>query len=110
MPKWGFISLCDNKCRDESSYASINGSYIALKRLNELYDTHSEVELIQLMVKLLNLELKNNDPMDLASEIKAIMHDIDAIGVKKYLPLAAFIKALYLHTLTTLNLCKRVVK
>jgi hypothetical protein len=47
--------------------ASINDSYGALKRLNDLYDTHSELELIQLMLKLFNLELKNDDPMDLAS-------------------------------------------
>jgi hypothetical protein len=75
--------------------ASINDSYSALKRLNDLYDTHSELELIQLMVKLFNLELKNDDPMDLASEIKAIMHDIEATGVKIDLPLTTFIKALY---------------
>jgi hypothetical protein len=75
--------------------ASINDSYSTLKRLNDLYDTHSELELIQLMVKLFNLELKNDDPMALASEIKAIMHDIDATGVKIDLPLTSFIKALY---------------
>jgi hypothetical protein len=46
-------------------------------------------------VKLFNLELKNDDPMALASEIKAIMHDIDAIGVKIDIPLTAFNKALY---------------
>jgi hypothetical protein len=34
------------------------------------------------MLKLFNLELKNDDPMALASEIKAIMHDIGATGVK----------------------------
>jgi hypothetical protein len=75
--------------------ASINDSYSTLKRLNDLYDTHSELELIQLMVKLFNLELKNDDPMALASEIKAIMHDIEATGVKIDLPLTTFIKALY---------------
>jgi hypothetical protein len=47
------------------------------------------------MVKLFNLELKNDDPMDLASEIKSIMHDIDATRVKIDLPLTTFIKALY---------------
>ena len=46
-------------------------------------------------MKLFNLELKNDDPMALASEIKAIMHDINAIGMKINLPLIAFIKALY---------------
>jgi len=33
--------------------------------------------------------------MTLASEIKAIMHDIDATRVKIDLPLTTFIKALY---------------
>jgi hypothetical protein len=47
--------------------AYINDSYSSLKRLNDLYDTHFELELIQLMAKLFNLELKNDDPMDLAS-------------------------------------------
>jgi hypothetical protein len=75
--------------------ASISDSYGALKRLNDLYDTHSELELIQLMLKLFNLELKNDDPMALVLEIKAIMHDIEATGVKIDLPLMTFIKALY---------------
>jgi hypothetical protein len=46
-------------------------------------------------VKLFNLELKNDDPMALASEIEAIMHDINATEVKMEIPLMAFIKALY---------------
>jgi hypothetical protein len=71
--------------------AAINDFYSTLKRLNDLYDTHSELELIQLF----NLELKNDDPMALASEIEAIMHDIDAIWVKIDLPFTTFIKALY---------------
>ena len=33
-------------------------------------------------MKLFNLELKDNDPMKLASEIRAIFHDIDATSVK----------------------------
>jgi len=45
--------------------ASISDSYRTLKRLNELYDTHSELEFVQLMLKLFNLDLKNDDPMDL---------------------------------------------
>ena len=47
------------------------------------------------MVKLFNLELNNDDPMDLALEIKAIMHAIDSTGVKTNIPLIAFIKSLY---------------
>jgi hypothetical protein len=58
---------------------SINDSYSYLKRLNDLYETHIELELVQLLVKLFNLELKNDDPMDLDFEIKVIIHDIDAI-------------------------------
>ena len=46
-------------------------------------------------MKLFNLELKDNDPMKLASEIRAIFHDIDATGVKVDNQLIAFIKALY---------------
>ena len=46
-------------------------------------------------MKLFNLELKENDPTKLASEIKAIFHDIEATGVKVDLQLIAFIKALY---------------
>ena len=46
-------------------------------------------------MKLFNLELQDNYPMKLASKIKALFHDIEAIGVKVYLQLTAFIKALY---------------
>ena len=53
------------------------------------------MEVIQLMLKLFSLELKDNDPMLLASEIKAIMHKIQATGMKPDLPLAAFVKSLY---------------
>jgi hypothetical protein len=60
-----------------------------------MYDSHSELKLIQLLMKLSNLDLKNDDPMILVFAIKNIMHDIDATGVKIDLPLRAFIKALY---------------
>lgn len=46
-------------------------------------------------MKLLNLELKDNDPMALALEIKAISHDINATSVKVDISLTTFIKALY---------------
>jgi hypothetical protein len=46
-------------------------------------------------MKLFNLELKDNNPMKLASEIRALFHDIDSTGVKVDLQLTAFIKALY---------------
>jgi hypothetical protein len=47
------------------------------------------------MLKLFNLELKNDDPTALASEITTIMHDIEATRAKIDLPLTTFIKALY---------------
>jgi len=73
---------------------SINDSYGALKKLMNLYDSHSKMEPIQLLV-LFNLKLKNDDPMALAYEIKAIMHGIDAIGVMIDIFLTTFIRALY---------------
>ena len=74
---------------------SSKSAWEALKKLKDLYDSHSELEIIQLLMKLFNLELKDNDPMKLASEIRAIFHDIDATGVKVDIQLTAFIKALY---------------
>ena len=46
-------------------------------------------------MKLFNLELKENDPMELAFEIKAIFQDIESTGVKVDLQLTAFLKVLY---------------
>ena len=46
-------------------------------------------------MKLFNLELKDNDPIKLAFEIKYIFHDIESTGVKVDLKLTAFIKVLY---------------
>ena len=46
-------------------------------------------------MKLFNLELKDNNPMKLAFEIRALFHDINSTGVKVDLQLIAFIKALY---------------
>ena len=62
-----------------------------------IYMTHYELELIQLMLNLFNLELKNDDPMALASEITTMMDEIEATRVNIDLPLMNFIKALY-HT------------
>ena len=47
------------------------------------------------MIKLFSLELKNDDHIALASKVRAIMHDIKSIGVKIYIPLIAYVKALY---------------
>jgi len=49
------------------------------------------------MIKLFTLELQNNDPLALASEVKSIMHDIKSTKVELDIPLIAFLKALY-HT------------
>ena len=46
-------------------------------------------------MKLFNLELKYNDPMKLALEIKAHFHNIESTGVKVDFKLTAFIKSLY---------------
>ena len=48
---------------------SSKSDWEALKKLKDLYDSHSELEIIQLLMKLFNLELKDNDPIKLASEI-----------------------------------------
>jgi hypothetical protein len=47
------------------------------------------------MLKLFNLELKNDDPMALASKITTIMHEIKSIRESIDLPLKTFINALY---------------
>jgi len=81
-------------------------TFKALEKLKDLYDSHSELEIIQLLMKLFNLELKDNNPMKLASKIKSIFHDIDSTGVKVDLQLTTFIKALhptYLHYLESLQ-------
>ena len=98
------------KSKDKKAYALIIASvseevrihsvcsksaWEALNKLKDLYDSHSELEIIQLLMKLFNLELKDNDPMKLAYEFRAIFHDIDATGVKVDIQLTAFIKALY---------------
>lgn len=72
-----------------------SNAFEALRKLKELYDSHSGLEVVQLMIKLFNLELKNDDPIDLASEVRSIMHDIKATSVEIDIPLIAHVKALY---------------
>ena len=60
-------SIC--KWRSKLSYSA---AFAALQKLKELYDSHFALEVVQLMIKLFTLELKNNDPLALASEIKSI--------------------------------------
>jgi hypothetical protein len=98
------------KSKDKKTHALISASvtedvsrhilsstttFKALKKLKDLYDSHSKLEIIQLLMKLFNMELKDNNPMKLVFEIKALFHDIDSTGVKVDLQLTTFIKALY---------------
>eukprot|EP00253_Pinus_taeda_P008003 PITA_08003 len=70
-------------------------AFEALQKLKELYDSHYALEVVQLMIKLFTLELQNNDPLALASEVKSIMHDIKATKVELDIPLITLLKALY---------------
>ena len=78
--------------RHISSYST---AFEALQKLKELYDSHSALEVVQLMIKLFTLELQNNDPLALASEVKSIMHDIKSTKVELDIPLIAFLKEFY---------------
>ena len=40
---------------------SCKSAFATLKKLKDLYDSHSELEIIQLLIKLFNLEMKDND-------------------------------------------------
>eukprot|EP00253_Pinus_taeda_P020188 PITA_20188 len=66
-------SLNKEVSRHISSYST---AFEYLQKLKELYDSHSALEVVQLMIKLFTLELQNNAHLPLASEIKSIMHDI----------------------------------
>jgi len=47
------------------------------------------------MIMLFRLEMNYDDPLALASEVRSIMHEINNIGVKGYIPLIVYVKALY---------------
>ena len=47
------------------------------------------------MLKSFSLEVKDNDPMQVASEIKESMHKIQVYVMKHDLPVTAFVKSLY---------------
>ena len=75
MEKQGQEGLCLDHCLCKWRSRHLDSSksaWEALKKLKDLYDSHSELEIIQLLMKLFNLELKDNDPMKLAYEIRAI--------------------------------------
>lgn len=101
------LSIWNNK--DKKAYALLVASiseeismhiisyktpFTTLKKLKYLYDSHSKLEIIQLLMKLFILDMKDNDPMKLASEIETLYHDIEATRVKVDLQLTTFIKAL----------------
>jgi len=83
--------------------SSIDDAWNALKELKDLSESHFELELIQLQLKIFNLELKNDDTMALISKIKPIMHDIESIEVNINITLVALIKELYLTYLNYLE-------
>eukprot|EP00253_Pinus_taeda_P013981 PITA_13981 len=85
-------SVNEEVSRHISSYST---AFEALQKLKELYDSHSALEVVQLIIKLFTLELQNNDRLALASEVKSIMHDIKSTKVELDIPLIAFPKALY---------------
>lgn len=97
-------SVNDEVSRHISSYST---AFEALQKLKELYDSHSALEVVQLMIKLFTLELQNNDPLALASEVKSIMHDIKSTKDELDIPLIAFLKALY-PTSIILSHCKKM--
>ena len=87
VPPTNAKDLALSKSKDKKAYALIIASISekvsrhlvssksaceVLKKIKDLYDSHSELEIIQLLMELFNLELKDNDPMKLASEIRAI--------------------------------------
>ena len=72
-----------------------SNAFEALQKLKELYDSHSALEVVQLVIKFFTLELQNDDPLTLSSEVKSIMHDIKVTNFELDIPMIAFLKALY---------------
>ena len=65
------------------------------------------------MIKLFSLELKNDDPLALASKVRYMIHDIKNIGVEVDIPLIAYVKALYptySHYLEPLQASRNLMK
>ena len=72
-----------------------SNAFEALQKLKELCDSHFELEVVQLMIKSFSIELKNGDPLALASKVRYIMHDIKATDVQLEIPLIALFKVVY---------------
>lgn len=47
------------------------------------------------MINIFNLELNYDDPLALALEIIAILHDVESTRVKMEIPIIIFVKAIY---------------
>lgn len=77
----------------EPHYLAIYLSVFFQKLLIELLQV-VQLEVVQLMIKLFSLELKNDDPLALASKVRYIMHDIKTTSVEIEIPLIAYVKAL----------------
>ena len=67
-----------------------SNDFEALNKLKELYDSHFELEVIQLMIKVFSLEFKSDDSLSLASKVRFIMHDIKVTGVEIDIHLVRF--------------------
>ena len=81
---------------EASSYISPFSNYFEeLNKLNEFHESHSELEVVQLIIKLFSVELKKDDPLALASEVRSITHDIKTTSVEIDIPMIAYVKAIY---------------
>jgi len=47
------------------------------------------------MIKLFTIELKNDDPLALASKLRSIMHEIKVNIVEIFSPLISYVKEIY---------------
>lgn len=60
------------------------------------------------MIKLFNIELKNGNPLALASEVILIMHDIKSIAIELDIPLIPYVKEYIPPIHSILSHCKKV--
>ena len=62
-------ALIETSINEEVSHhiSPFSNTFEALKKLKELCDSHSALEVVQIMIKLFTLKLQNDDPLALAS-------------------------------------------
>ena len=65
---YALIVACANE-EVNHHIAPIANAFHALKKMEILYELHSQLEVVQLMIKLFNLELKDDDSLVLASQM-----------------------------------------